>query len=551
MSSRSLFAPPPTPPLAAPEASPPAPAPQAISVPAKPRIERNPVLRTGSAESPYTVAGLSEQVREILQDGFPRSLWLEGEVSQATERNGHWYLTFREEKSVLEAVAWASDARHFRFEPRQGDRVRTLGRLRAYAGRSRYQLQIRQLERAGIGLLLQELVEREKRLEAEGLFDDALKRRVPYLPLRIGLLTSVGSDAWADFMKAARTRFPGVLIREHDTPVQGERAPAALAAGIHTLGRERLDVIVVARGGGSVEDLLPFSDEAVVRAAAACPVPLVSAIGHEQDRPLLDRAADRRVSTPSAAARELLPERSELLREIAEHRRESGFSARQRITAARQRRNAFSTHRVMAALPAWILGETRNRALDRTGAQHCAHGALRRRGERLGRILLRIEKNHPQRWLADQRTQLGTISGRLAGLSPCRGPEARLAALRPRIAAEPLRHSVGSLSAAVEADRAGFRRAAAGRIERCCSTVRALRGQLDALDPRAVLQRGYSLVLDSGGRAVLSPAQVSIGDRLRLLLGEGELGATVESIRRESTTDGAGAPPREPEEEHP
>ena len=239
----------------------------------EPQIETSAGARPGSSESPYSIVELSRQIEEVIGDGFPRNFWLEGELSNVSRggNRGHLYLSFREARVVLQAVAWESDVRHFDFNPRQGDRVRAFGRLTAYAGRSQYQFQIQRLERAGIGALLQELLEREARLEREGLFELERKKLPPYLPLRIGLLTAIPSDAWADFTRTARARFPGVLIRERNTLVQGPEAPKALIAGIRDLGRRPLDVIVVARGGGSVEDLLPFSDEAVIRAAAACP----------------------------------------------------------------------------------------------------------------------------------------------------------------------------------------------------------------------------------------------------------------------------------------
>ena len=319
--------------------------------------------RAGSAEAPYTVETLGEQIQEVLAGGFPRSLWLEGELSQVNKATaGHLYLTFSEGRTVLDAVAWASDARHFGFRPERGDRVRALGMLRAYTGRSRYQLLVQRLERAGLGALLQELVERERRLAAEGLFDESRKRPVPFSAAPDRAADGCRERRLADFIKSANSRFPGVLIRERNTPVQGAPAPAALAAGIRALGREPLDVIVVARGGGSREDLLPFSDEAVVRAAAACPVPLVSAIGHEQDRPLLDRAADRRSSTPSAAARDILPDRSELLRELDARRSAVGLAVQRWTRGRSERIEAFRTHRAMAAFPGWVERERRDRA---------------------------------------------------------------------------------------------------------------------------------------------------------------------------------------------
>ena len=530
MTRRSLFGHPPSP--AAPVPPP----------PTEPRIETAPAARPGSAASPYSIREISARIREVLEDGFPRSFWVEGELSQVGRpQSGHLYLTFREERVVLEAMAWASDARGFAFVPEPGDRIRAFGRLRAYDGKSVYQFQIQRLEKAGIGALLRELQEREARLEREGLFDPARKRALPFLPLRIGLLTAAASDASVDFTRTARTRFPGVGIREHHAPVQGPAAPGALAAGIRALGRLDLDVIVVARGGGSVEDLLPFSDELVVRAAAACPVPLVSAIGHEQNRPLLDRAADLRSSTPSAAARDILPLREDLVRENEARRRASETTLRRVLSAAAGRVATFRTHRATTALPAWLEAERRGRQRDRSTALEAARSAVRTREIRLDAARKRLDRNHPARRLAEQATQLGRLRERLAGLPLLRGPEARLETARRRISPEPLYRLVAAERAALAARRARQGAAVQRSLERRAFVAETVGRKLGDLDPRIVLRRGYSLALDSAGHALASSRGVRVGDRLRLLLGEGELGAAVEDVRL--PPDGAASSP--------
>lgn len=498
----------------------------------EPRIETGPAARPGSSESPFSVREISARIRRTLEDGFPRSFWLEGELSEVSPaRSGHLYLSFREDTALLQAVAWASDVRTFTFTPEPGDRIRAYGRLRVYEGRSRYQFQIQRLEKSGVGALLQELVEREARLEREGLFDAVRKRPLPFLPLRIGLLTAAASDAWADFTRAARGRFPGVRILEHYAPVQGAGAPAALAAGIRALGREALDVIVVARGGGSVEDLLPFSDEAVVRAAAACPVPLVSAIGHDKDRPLLDRVADYRASTPSAAAREILPVRDELRREIADRRDAARAALRRFLEAAGKRVAAFRTHRATTALPRWLDSEGQQRRQDRFAALEAARRPIEAAEGRLRALRPRLEAAHPARRLARQISQLGRLRERLSGLPLLRAHGEQLDAARIRISPEPFVRRLESERAALGERRT--RRTAALRrsFERRAFRAATLAQRLDALDPRGVLRRGYSLALDAGGRALVSSADVRVGDRLRLLLREGELGAAVEEVR--------------------
>lgn len=520
MTRRSLFghSPPSAPPVAPPAG--------------EPRIETASAVRRGSSESPFSVREISARVRSVLEDGFPRSCWLEGELSEVSRpASGHLYLSFREERTVLAAVAWASDARSFVFIPEPGDRVRAYGRLRAYEGKSTYQFYVQRLEKAGVGALLQELLEREARLEREGLFDPAAKRALPYLPLRIGLLTAAGSDAWTDFTQAARARFPGVMIREHFAPVQGPAAPAALAAGIAALGRLALDVIVVARGGGSVEDLLPFSDEVVVRAAAACPVPIVSAVGHEQNRPLLDRVADHRCSTPSAAARDLLPDRDELIQEIEARRGTAASAVRRVLQAAANRIATFRTHRATSALPVWLRGERQERRQDRSTATEAAHQAIRSRRERLNAVRQRLARNEPTTRLAEQFSQLSVLRERLARLPRLQTWRERLEDAHRQAAAEPLRRRLEEERATVADHRRRRDAALERRLERGAFLAGTIARSLADLDPRVVLRRGYSLALDAEGHAVVSSQQVRVGDRLQLLLGEGELRAAVEEVR--------------------
>lgn len=521
MTRRSLFGRPPSP-------TPPVPPPAT-----EPRIETAPAAHPGSSESPFSIREISARIRAVLEDGFPRSIWIEGELSQVSRpQSGHLYLSFREERVVLEAVAWASDARSFPFAPAQGDRVRAFGRLRTYDGKSVYQFQVQRLEKAGIGALLQELLEREARLEREGLFDPARKREIPFLPLRIGLLTAAASDASVDFVRTAKTRFPGVRIRERHAAVQGPAAPGALAAGIRALGRSRdLDVVVVARGGGSVEDLLPFSDELVVRAAAACPVPLVSAIGHEQNRPLLDRVADLRSSTPSAAARDILPVREELVREIEARQGAAAAAARRVLKAAGDRVATFRTHRATTALPAWVEQERRDRQRDRSRVLDRARSAVGRREVRLRTAREALAHSHPARRLAEQVTQLGRLRERLARLPLLRGPEGRLETSRRRVSPDPLHRLVEAERAALAGRRAQEGAAIRRLLDRRSFVAETTGRKLKDLDPRVVLGRGYSLALDAKGRALASSRGVQAGDRLRLLLGEGELGASVEEVQ--------------------
>ncbi|MGH3057888.1 MAG: exodeoxyribonuclease VII large subunit, partial [Gaiellaceae bacterium] len=245
------------------------------------------------------------------------SLWVEGEVTELRRQPG-WQSVFftlkdLEDGSCLPVTMPRTTFDALRLELADGDRVHAFGRPDFYEARGTFQLRALSLEPLGLGAALARIERLKRTLAAEGLFAAERKRPLPLLPRRIGLLTGNEAAAKSDFVTAVTARFPAAHILVAETYVQGPQAPAAVAATLAALCEEpEVDVVVVARGGGSFEDLLPFSDERVVRAVAACPVPVVSAVGHEQDTPLCDLAADARASTPTAAARLVVPDEREL-----------------------------------------------------------------------------------------------------------------------------------------------------------------------------------------------------------------------------------------------
>lgn len=488
----------------------------------------------GTTLRPFSVSELSDRVRRTVADGFPNLVWVEGELSSVWERD-NLFLTFRDGNDTLEAVVWSRYARGLDFRPKPGDSVRAMGRLGTWAGKSRYQLDIRTLRQAGRGALLEELEERKERLRREGLFDAKRKRPLPYLPLRVGLLTSAAGDAYHDFVRTAHRRFPGLSIVHCDTAVQGVRAVSELCAGLRRLGERRLDLIVVTRGGGSFDDLLPFSDERVVRAAAECPLPVVSAVGHEQDRPLLDEAADYRAKTPTAAAEEVIRAAEELEQEVDGRRSAARSVVRARLSTLESRVEGLGTHGGMLAVGRWLAGRLdagRNRRHRATAA---FGRAVESRRKRLEAMRGRLAERHPSRQLAERRETLDRLRRRLAGMRSFAEPERRVQAAGARLSPEPLRRR---LAIAGEEVRGRRRRATAAtrmHLEALENRHRATLRQLGALDPKAVLRRGYSVTLDADGRAIRAAAEVGVGDPVRITLAAGELGARVETRKPPET----------------
>src|SRR5438876_997623 len=272
----------------------------------------------------YTVSELSLALKRSIEEGFSH-VRVRGEISGFKRHgSGHCYFALKDSDAVIDAVCWRNTAIRLPIRPEDGMEVVCTGRLTTYPGRSKYQLVIDSIELAGIGALLRILEERRQRLAAEGLFAAERKKKLPFLPQVIGIVTSPSGAVIRDILHRLADRFPRhVLV--WPVAVQGERAAgevAAAIAGFNKLAKEgpvpRPDVLIVARGGGSLEDLWAFNEEIVVRAAAASTIPLISAVGHETDTTLIDFASDRRAPTPSAAAEIAVPVRVELVAEVLE-----------------------------------------------------------------------------------------------------------------------------------------------------------------------------------------------------------------------------------------
>jgi exodeoxyribonuclease VII large subunit len=279
----------------------------------------------------YTVSEIAAALKRSIEDNFGY-VRVRGEVSGARRHtSGHWYFALKDSEAVLDAVCWRLTALRLRVMPEDGMEVVCTGRLSTFPGRSRYQLIVDQIELAGVGALLKLLEERRRRLAAEGLFAAERKKRLPFLPAVIGVVTSPSGAVIRDILHRFADRFPRHVLL-WPVAVQGEGAAAQVAAAIDGFNRlppggtvPRPDLIIVARGGGSLEDLMPFNEEIVVRAAANSAIPLISAVGHETDTTLIDHASDRRAPTPTAAAEMAVPVRLDLLADLAS--RSARFSA--------------------------------------------------------------------------------------------------------------------------------------------------------------------------------------------------------------------------------
>ena len=296
----------------------------------------------------FSVTDAASLLKGVVETAFPR-IKIRGELSQITRASsGHIYMTVKDAGAAISAIIWRGTPIAFKLE--EGMEVVVTGRFTTYPARSNYQIIINEIEMAGVGAILKMLEERKQKLAAEGLFDAPRKKPLPYLPQRIGVVTSPTGAAFQDIQNRLRERFP-VQVLLYPATVQGATAAAEVAAGIEYFNKmNNVDVIIVARGGGSLEDLLPFSEEIVVRAAAASHIPLISGVGHEPDWMLIDFAADVRAPTPTGAAEMVVPTKLALFQELDNLWVRLSSSLLTRLSNAKQRVEAInikSPHQVL------------------------------------------------------------------------------------------------------------------------------------------------------------------------------------------------------------
>jgi len=433
----------------------------------------------------WSVRDLVTAVRTHIEREYGDA-WVEGEISNfRAHDSGHLYFTLKDQNSQIRVVMFGSKARLLRFRPENGMQVVLRGRVTIYEDRGELQISAEYLEPKGAGALLVAFEQLKAKLEAEGLFDPARKKPIPSLPRRIGVVTSPQAAALRDILNIVRRRHHSASVLIFPAQVQGEAASAEVSAGVRYFNKaQNVDVIIVARGGGSAEDLAAFNHEGLARVVAASVIPVISAVGHETDFTIIDFVADLRAPTPSAAAELVIRSRQEVEEQAEGLRQRLARAMRYRILMGRQALTELAQHGAFGRMTDAI--NRRQQKLD----------DLKNRVDRAERQIL--EKQHRRLELAaaavrhyDVRRMLGGIrkelDSRVAGLAAA----ARTVLLQRK-----------------------------GRIDQ-------LAGQLEALSPLAILDRGYALVFDSSGALLKDSAQVKVGDEISARLAKGSLTATV------------------------
>lgn len=435
-----------------------------------------------------TPSSLNRMVRDLLEGALP-SIWIEGELSNVSRpASGHLYFTLKDANAQVRCAMFKPRSGWLPFKPADGVQVLARARVGLYEARGEFQLVVEHLEIAGEGALRRQFEELKNRLSAEGLFDLTRKLPLPSMPRRIGIVTSPTGAAVRDVLNVLGRRFPLVDVEILPVPVQGKEAAPAMVAMIDAASRAgRHDVLLLTRGGGSLEDLWAFNDESLARAISRCSIPLVSAVGHEIDFSISDFVADLRAPTPSAAAELLVPDSGELLRELRQRQERMRLRMRRRIESSSQR----SDH-LLARLN-----------LQRPGAR------LLRGNERLQQLSARMNRI-AERTLERRRSRLAHARTGLAVHDPGRKLQA-----------------AGERATAYQARLLGTTR---HLLERRTSRVEELGRALHAFSPLATLARGYAILVESrSGQVVRRTGQVGPGARLRAILADGELPLRVET----------------------
>jgi exodeoxyribonuclease VII large subunit len=438
-----------------------------------------------SAAPILSVSALNRSVRDLLEHRFPL-VWVAGEISNLTQaRSGHLYFSLKDAQAQIRCVMFRSRTSLLEWQPRDGMHVEALAAITLYEARGEFQLNVDAMRRAGVGALYEAFVRLRDRLEREGLFDPASKRALPRFPRAIGVATSLAAAALHDVLKTLSRRNPAIPVIVYRTSVQGEQAPAEIVTALRRAARrQECDVLILCRGGGSLEDLRAFNDERVARAIRASPIPIVVGVGHETDFTIADFAADLRAPTPTAAAELASPARSALLERLAHL--------------------AMQLHR-------------------------CGRRGVEMRMQHLDHVARRLV--HPGKALQAQQAMVRQLASRL-DYAFVRSTERRRWRLRSMLErASRHRPPIDACARCV----ATLAQAIDVYVERMLVRQRArvdpLAASLAALDPHAVLARGFSIVRDAEGRVVRAATQVARGDVVDIAFAEGSASARIERSR--------------------
>jgi exodeoxyribonuclease VII large subunit len=478
----------------------------------------------------WKVSELTDRIRDLLESAF-FDIWVEGEVSNfRAAQSGHLYFTLKDAHAQIRCICFRDQARGLKFRPDDGLHVTVRGSVSVYDVRGEYQIYITNIEPVGLGALQLAFEQLKKRLQEEGLFEESRKKPLPVLPRCIGIVTSSTGAAIRDILRVLKRRFPNAHVRLYPVKVQGDGAAKEIAAAVNYFTRAKFaDVLIVARGGGSLEDLWAFNEEVVARAIFASEIPVITGVGHEADFTIADFVADLRAPTPSAAAELVVRSRQEFERHIAEHQRHLVQQIRYWFSERRHRVRDLQTHRGFRQLE--ILVRRRRQQVDELSSSLVIGLRLR-----LGTNRQRVTKASAQIGSFDLRARAVVVRRRIdqhrlaliAALERVMTRKRRTyGTAQVRFAALDLRARVARWRHVVERRVAELESRAARVLAGKRQHFEAAKLQLEERSPFRILERGYAIAYDASGKVLRSVDQVALGEDIAVRLARGELGATV------------------------
>jgi exodeoxyribonuclease VII large subunit len=442
-------------------------------------------IETAPAAAPViTVSALNQAVSRLLERSFPLT-WISGEVSNFTRAaSGHWYFTLKDDGAQVRAVMFRGRAQYANFVPREGDKVEVRALVTLYGPRGDYQINVEAIRRAGVGSLFEAFQRLKEKLDAAGLFHPERKRALPMFPRTVGIVTSPQAAALRDVLTALKRRAPHVQVVLYPTPVQGQLAGEKIAAAIDTASlRGECDVLIVCRGGGSIEDLWSFNDEEVAYAVANCRMPVISGVGHETDFTICDFAADLRAATPTAAAELAVTPRADWIGSLKADVVDLRRAMRRKLNDSEQTLDGYSRRLLN---PSAQIDQQRHKLRAMAAAMTHANRAP----------------------LTQARHQLDRLSGRLGARKPeVSGARSVLASLQHRAAI--------SINTQLSQRR---------------DALAALASQLELLNPQRTLERGYAIVTDEAGAVMRAPSQLKPQSTVTVRLAEGSARIGIDSV---------------------
>ena len=482
----------------------------------------------------WKVSEVTARIRDLLEGHF-NDIWIEGEVSNCHgAQSGHLYFTLKDMRAQIRCVCFRDNVRLLKFRPEDGLKITVRGSVSVYDQRGEYQVYVTHIEPLGLGALQLAFEQLKKKLAAEGLFDEARKKALPALPRCIGVISSPTGAAIHDILRVLKRRFPNVHLRLYPVKVQGDGAAMEIVQGLRYFNRTGFaEVLILARGGGSLEDLWAFNEEVVARAIGSSEIPVITGVGHETDFTIADFVADVRAPTPSAAAEIVVRSRREFERHIADHLRHLSQQMRYRVSEFRHRVRDLQTHRGFRQME--VLIRNRRQHVDELANSIAIGMRLRlgtarqrvtRAGAQIGSFDLRSRAAGLRRRSEHQRGALAAVLARVVTIRHRRLGDAQI-----RLARIDLRARVARLRHAFDQRSTDLRMYVVRLLDARKTQFQMIDLQRQERDPSKALERGYAIAYDATGRVLRSADQVAVGEDISVRLAKGALDATVKRRR--------------------